>query len=251
VDEFSVMKKELLGVAEVAKYLGVNQVTVYRWCREGRLPCIKMGKSWRIRSAALDDFLRQREQDPTLAGQLRAFLKMPDSVIGIAQTPELLHRLDTAFFQVAEARGGTMVKFHGGEPAGEDELRDNFERNGLEITRLEEEGRFRFSAETNPLEGREDDLRRVLSEEMDSGRSLWVTFDWMDDIDLGAVLEQQEKLTEFADSRQLVVKTAVMQEVIDEWPPKMRHYAQVLHSGVIWISEAGLSLSRVTPLPPG
>ncbi len=65
------------------------------------------------------------------------------------------------------------------------------------------------------------------------------------------MLEQQEKLTEFADSRQLVVKTAVMQEVIDEWPPKMRHYAQVLHSGVIWISEAGLSLSRVTPLPPG
>lgn len=239
-----------MGVAEVAEYLGVNQVTVYRWCREERLPCIKMGKSWRIRSAALDDFLRQREHDLTLTGQLRVFLEVPDNIIGIAQTPELLHRLDTAFFRVAEARGGTMVKFHGGEPAGEDELRDNFERNGLEITRLEEESRFRFSAETNPLGGRADGLRRVLSEEVDGGRSLWITFDWMEDIDLGVALEQQEKLAEFVDSRQLVVKTAVMQEVIDGWPPEMRRYAQVLHSGVVWISEAGLSLSRVTPLPP-
>ncbi len=245
------MEDNLLSVAEVAGYLGVNQVTVYRWCREGRLPCMKMGKSWRIRSAALDDFLHQREHARTLAGQLRSFLTVPDNVIGVAQTPGLLHRLDTAFFQVAEARGGAMVKFHGGEPAGEDEMRDNFERNGLEVTRLEEEGRFRFSAETKPLEGREDDLRRVLSEEMDGGRSLWVTFDWMEEIDLGVALEQQEQLTKFVDSRQLVVKTAVMQEVIDGWPPEMRRYAQVLHSGMVWISEAGLSLSRVTPLPPG
>ncbi len=36
---------ELLGVAEVADYLGVGMVTVYRWCREGRLPCLKVGKS--------------------------------------------------------------------------------------------------------------------------------------------------------------------------------------------------------------
>ena len=48
---------ELLGVAEVAEYLGVGTVTVYRWCREGRLPCLKVGRSWRIRREALEDFL--------------------------------------------------------------------------------------------------------------------------------------------------------------------------------------------------
>ncbi len=48
---------ELLGVAEVAGYLGVGTVTVYRWCREGRLPCLKVGKSWRTRGEALENFL--------------------------------------------------------------------------------------------------------------------------------------------------------------------------------------------------
>ena len=35
----------LLGVADVAEYLGVGEVTVYRLCREERLPCLKIGKS--------------------------------------------------------------------------------------------------------------------------------------------------------------------------------------------------------------
>ena len=54
------MKKDLLGPEEVAEYLGVGLVTVYRWCREGRLPCLKVGKHWRIRQGALEDLLRQR-----------------------------------------------------------------------------------------------------------------------------------------------------------------------------------------------
>jgi excisionase family DNA binding protein len=64
-------RKELLGVSEVAEYLGVGTVTVYRWCREGRLPCLKVGKSWRIRQEALEDFLSRGERPATLVGQLR------------------------------------------------------------------------------------------------------------------------------------------------------------------------------------
>jgi excisionase family DNA binding protein len=50
-------KKDILGVEEVAEYLGVGTVTVYRWCREERLPCLKIGRSWRIQREALEDFL--------------------------------------------------------------------------------------------------------------------------------------------------------------------------------------------------
>ncbi|MGI8860174.1 MAG: helix-turn-helix domain-containing protein [Rubrobacteraceae bacterium] len=243
--------KGLLAVAEVAEYLGVGQVTVYRWCREGRLPCLKIGKSWRIRREAMDDFLRQgEERERTLAAQLRSFLVVPDNVIGIAQTPELLHRRDVAFFKVAEARGGLLVKFHGHESASEGELREVFERNELDVERLEREGRFRFSAEVEPLDGRGDALRRILSEEADTGRTVWATFDWMERVNLGEALEQQEELTRFVGPRQLVVKTAVLQEVADNWPSETQRQAQTLHSGMIWLSEAGLSLSRVTPLPP-
>jgi excisionase family DNA binding protein len=241
----------LLGAAEVASYLGVGQVTVYRWCREGRLPCLKLGKSWRIRREALDDFLRQKEEsDRTLEGQLQAFLIVPDNVIGVAQTPKFLHRLDVAFFKVAETRGGVLIKFHGHESPSEDELRTKFERNGLDIARLEREGRFRFSAEREPINGRPDALRRILAEEADTGRTVWVTFDWMENVNLGEALKRQEELTQFVSPRQLVVKTGVLQEVADEWPSEAQRQAQTLHSGMIWLSEAGLSLSRVTPLPP-
>lgn len=93
-------RKELLGVTEVAEYLGVGTVTVYRWCREGRLPCLKVGRSWRIRREALEDFLRRGERSATLVGQLRGFLGVPDCVIAVAETPELLRQLDAAFMQV-------------------------------------------------------------------------------------------------------------------------------------------------------
>ncbi len=122
VDEVST-KKDLLSAEDVAGYLGVGQVTVYRWCREGRLPCLKVGKSWRIRREALEDFLKRSERPATLTGQLRSFLTVPDNVLGVAQNQELLHRLDTAFFQVGEARGGLLVKFSASESASEDELR--------------------------------------------------------------------------------------------------------------------------------
>lgn len=245
------MKKGLLGVEEVAEYLGVGRVTVYRWCREGRLPCLKLGKSWRVRSEALEDFLRREEtRDQTLAGQLRGFLAVPDNVIGIAQTPDLLHRLDVAFFKVAEARGGFLAKFHGSETAFEEDLRGEFEDNGLEVSRLEREGRFRFSAKDNAPAERQEALRRIVADEADTGRVVWVAFDWMEQTDLGEALQRQEELTRFVRPRQLVVKTSVLQEVADNWPSETQRQAQTLHSGVIWLSRAGLSMSRVTPLPP-
>ena len=49
----------LLGVEEVAEYLGVGQVTVYRWCREGSLPCLKIGRRWRVRRDALAGVLEE------------------------------------------------------------------------------------------------------------------------------------------------------------------------------------------------
>lgn len=49
--------KPFLSVPEVAEVLGVRPVTIYRWCRAGRLASVKIGKEWRIARAALDDLL--------------------------------------------------------------------------------------------------------------------------------------------------------------------------------------------------
>ena len=240
--------KDLLSVEEVAGYLGVGPVTIYRWCREGRLPCLKIGKSWRVRRESLEDFLRQGERSATLVGQLRSFLEVPDNVIGVTQNLYLLHRLDAAFFRVGEARGGLLVKYVGGEPqASVDELRAESDRNGLDVARLEEEGRFRFTVESDPS-ARAQALRRLLDEE-EGGRSIWVSFDWAKQTDLETALRQQEALTELVEPAQLVIKTALLEREADDWPPPTQRRAQALHSGTIWISEAGLALSRLTPLP--
>lgn len=241
---------ELLGVAEVADYLGVGTVTVYRWCREGRLPCLKVGKSWRIRQEALEDFLSRGERPATLVGQLRGFLGVPDCVIAVAETPELLHQLDVAFMQVGEARGALLVKFHGGEAESAEELRATLERNGLGAARLEEEGRLLMVAE-NPAEERTDGLRRILEGETRGGRTVWASFDWTKELDVDRALAQQGALTELADERQLVIKTAVLERVADGWDPGERRRAQTSHSGTISLSEADLSLGRDTPLSPG
>src|SRR5215208_8286 len=142
---------ELLAATDVAGMIGVKETTIYRWCKEGKLPCLKVGKHWRIRRGVLEDFLKRSERPRTLVGQLDSFLRVPDSVLAIAQTVAILHRLDAAFFRVGEARGGLLVKFCAGEEYSEEELLDDFEENGLQAGRLKREGRLPMRAEEEPL----------------------------------------------------------------------------------------------------
>ena len=243
-------EKGLLSAGDVAQLMGVKETTVWRWCREGDLPCLKVGKHWRVRPEALEDFLRQSERSTTLVGQLSSFLQVPDNVLVIAQNLDILHRLDAAFFQVGEERGGFLVKFYGGEVTSEDELGADFERNGLEVRRLGREGRFLMRPEEDPLGGgRGDELMRLLDQEGAKGRTVWASFDWVVPVELETALEQQEKLTELVDARHLVVKTAAVEKAIEEWPASALRRVQSLHSGIILASESGLSMSRATPMP--
>src|SRR5215210_7858116 len=89
----------LLSTEEVAEYLGVG------------LPTVKIGRRWRVRRSALEEFVRKNERSETLIGRLRVFLEVPDNLLAVVQDRELMRKIDSAFFQVAEARGGTMVKY--------------------------------------------------------------------------------------------------------------------------------------------
>ena len=241
---------ELLGAEDVAELLGVKESTVWRWCREGRLPCLKVGKRWRVRREALEDFLKERERSSTLVGQLGSFLRIPDNVLAIAQNADLLRRLDAAFFRVGEARDGLLVKFYGGEDAAPEELISHFEANGLAAGRLRREGRLLIRPEEDPVGGREDELGRLIEEGVGEGRPVWASFDWVLRVDLETALEQQKKLADFVDARQLVVKTAALEEAIEGWSSSALRRAQSSHSGTILAYESGLSLSRSAPMPP-
>jgi excisionase family DNA binding protein len=242
---------ELLGAADVASMIGVKQTTVYRWCKEGKLPCLKVGKHWRIRREALEDFLNNSERPKTLAGQLSPFLRVPDSVLAIAENRDILHRLDAAFFMVGESRGGLLVKFYAGEEGPEEELLSDFERNGLQAGRLRQEGQLLMREEQDPLgDGREDALTRLIEEEVGEGHTVWASFDWVRPIELDTALEQQKRLSELVDASRLVFKTAAIEESIEEWSASKLRRVQSMHSAIILASEEELSLSRATPMPP-
>ncbi len=248
-------RDELLEVPEIARYLKVSDVTVYRWCREGRLPCLKLGHNWRVRRSVLEDFLERGEHSATLFGRLRSFYRVPDNVLAIAQTHELLFRLDAAFFGVGEVRGAKLVKFHGPRTsASVEELRAHLENAGLDAERLEGEGRLRFVSEDHSIPNHDHvrALRRIYEEEVSgNGHTLWASFDWMKDIDLDEALERQRELTQFVADRQLVVQTAILEEDTDEWPPPLGRRAQIVHTGTAWLSEAGLAVNRVDPVAEG
>jgi excisionase family DNA binding protein len=241
---------ELLAATDVAELIGVKETTVYRWCKEGKLPCLKIGKHWRIRREVLEDFLRESERPRTLVGQLDYFLRVPDSVLAIAQNIEILHRLDAAFFRVGEARGGLLVKFYAGEEHSEEELLSEFEENGIEARRLKRAGRLLMRAEEEPLGGsRGEQLGRLIEEEGGEGSTVWASFNWVRPVELETALEQQRQLSELVDANQLVVKTAAIEEAIDEWPASQLRRVQSAHSAIIVASEEELSLSRATPMP--
>jgi excisionase family DNA binding protein len=239
----------LLSTEEVAEYLGVGQPTVYRWCREGSLPAVKIGRRWRVRRSALEEFVRKNERSETLVGRLRAFVEVPDNLLAVVQDREFMSKVDAAFFRTAEARGGTMVKYQLEEPRlpSLGEVREKLGQAGLDVEGLEVEGRLRFVMEGGEPGNRVEEVRRLAEEESSEGRSVWISMNW--DLRMGVkeALEQQRALTELVEDSELVLKTTVLEDDLDEWPGANQRRSQVMHSGTLWLAREGLALSRVSP----
>ncbi len=55
---------DVLTVEQVADYLQLNKLTVYKYIREGRLAASKIGKSYRVRRGDVDTFLESQKLRP-------------------------------------------------------------------------------------------------------------------------------------------------------------------------------------------
>src|SRR4051812_46086294 len=110
MDKDSYAQKDLLSAEDVAKYLEVGSVTVYRWCREGRLQCIKLGKHWRIRREALEDFLAQHERPAALPRELRWLLTTFSAHIAIIDDAGAIIAVNDAWRDFAESNGAILSK---------------------------------------------------------------------------------------------------------------------------------------------
>lgn len=49
--------EQIMTLREVAKYLGLHIMTVYKLTREGRVPAAKIGGQWRFKRDVLDGWL--------------------------------------------------------------------------------------------------------------------------------------------------------------------------------------------------
>lgn len=53
-------RTQIMTTKEIAKYLGVHEMTVYRWLKKGVLPGFKIGGRWRSKKDILDAHLVRR-----------------------------------------------------------------------------------------------------------------------------------------------------------------------------------------------
>jgi excisionase family DNA binding protein len=56
------MDSPLLNLEELAGYIGVSKATVYRYLKQKKLPAIKMGRLWKFRKEAIDEWLKRQER---------------------------------------------------------------------------------------------------------------------------------------------------------------------------------------------
>jgi excisionase family DNA binding protein len=60
VKEDPVVNDQLMTIKEVADFLRISTISAYSWVRDGKLPAIRIGKEWRVRTRDLDEWLEVR-----------------------------------------------------------------------------------------------------------------------------------------------------------------------------------------------
>ena len=53
--------KQVMTVKEIAEYLGVHPMTIYKYVRDGKIPAFKIGASWRIQRDSIKKWMEENE----------------------------------------------------------------------------------------------------------------------------------------------------------------------------------------------
>ncbi len=59
--ETTIRKPSLMTVDELAKYLRMKKVTIYKHAQEGKLPGFKVGSTWRFKKTTIDRWIEAQE----------------------------------------------------------------------------------------------------------------------------------------------------------------------------------------------
>jgi len=72
------MEKRLLRVCEAADLIGLGRTKTYELVASGQLPCVHIGRAVRVSTSAIDDFVRQLEEESTRLGDELGHPPVPD-----------------------------------------------------------------------------------------------------------------------------------------------------------------------------
>jgi len=54
---------KLLNTKELAEYLKLTEVTIYKYANEGKIPGVKVGSRWRFDKEHVDELLKKGEEE--------------------------------------------------------------------------------------------------------------------------------------------------------------------------------------------
>jgi excisionase family DNA binding protein len=56
------MASSMMTVEELAKYLKMKVVTIYKHAQEGKIPGFKVGSKWRFKKQTIDNWIEKQEK---------------------------------------------------------------------------------------------------------------------------------------------------------------------------------------------
>lgn len=94
---------EILTVNEVAEYLRMNPMTIYRFAQQGQIPASKIMGSWRFKRSEIDEWIKSREvqsskilvidDDPEIGKRIKKILERKHQVILTETSEETMRTL--------------------------------------------------------------------------------------------------------------------------------------------------------------
>jgi len=54
--------KQVMTVKDMADYMDMHPMTIYKYVKDGKIPAFKIGSSWRIRNDSIQKWIKENEQ---------------------------------------------------------------------------------------------------------------------------------------------------------------------------------------------
>lgn len=131
---------EFLTVEEVAKILKMHTNTVYKMCREGGLPAVKIGKEWRIEASRFAQFLSggTRPASANAGEGIPKDIFREGHVLGVFTEKEDIPAFELSYFSAAPKKDYLLFKACWWQHP--DDVRRFFSQGGLPVEEMETAG---------------------------------------------------------------------------------------------------------------